>query len=520
MKLLVRIHKNSKELLLLLLCILIGLALRFYTFDQKSLWMDEIYTYNDSRDDLKGQFEFYQENPTYLHPPLFFVLTHLFYPFPKPERDLRIIPLIFGMLSIPMIYFLSKSFSQNIAVPCVLSLTLMTYHISLSQEGRSYTMLIFFGMVALFFLIQYFKSSNMGYLLPAGITFAILFYTSYTSIPFIIFSQLLWFYPTEETDQKRPISSFAILNGLLGLLCIPWFIFIASNFKDGPIMDPLHTEGTGSFPTILYRIFNDWVPHVPLMIAATVLLILFPILSKSKRRALILVAVLFLPLGGVYAFCKLSNIAHFISSRYFVTFLPIFFIIIYSSIDSIESKFEKMKKYMRLKLLFVILFIASNVIMLPLYYRSEKQNFKGLATYLKSNLQQGDKIFVGGVGYIQGLLHYFGPSPEGRHYQVPYTKISEKEIEYKKSFIYGDRAFTLYSSTHCCSRYVADGSRLWIIVGEENAKRLRRYSPFTFKGYFDGSFLNFDKFPHDASIYLFLYDPKTPGEKGIDLPTD
>ena len=99
---------NRKEIFILIFCLFIGFALRFYTFDQKSLWMDEIYTFNDSRDDFKGQLRFYGENPTFLHPPLFFILTHLFYPFPKPERDLRIIPLIFGTLSIPMIYYSIK----------------------------------------------------------------------------------------------------------------------------------------------------------------------------------------------------------------------------------------------------------------------------------------------------------------------------------------------------------------------------------------------------------------------------
>ncbi len=43
---------------------------------------------------------------------------------------------------------------------------------------------------------------------------------------------------------------------------------------------------------------------------------------------------------------------------------------------------------MRLKLLFVILFIASNLVILPLYYRSEKQDFRGLVTYLKGQLRR------------------------------------------------------------------------------------------------------------------------------------
>jgi hypothetical protein len=35
---------RSKEIFLLILCLLIGFTLRFYAFDQKSLWLDEVHT--------------------------------------------------------------------------------------------------------------------------------------------------------------------------------------------------------------------------------------------------------------------------------------------------------------------------------------------------------------------------------------------------------------------------------------------------------------------------------------------
>jgi len=37
------------------------------------------------------------------------------------------------------------------------------------------------------------------------------------------------------------------------------------------------------------------------------------------------------------------------------------------------------------------------------------------------------------------------------------------------------------------------------------------------KGRFDGSVSNFRIFPSDASMYLFLWDSRSPGEKGIDM---
>jgi hypothetical protein len=512
---------KRKEFLILICCLLIGFALRFYTFDQKSLWIDEIHTFNDSKDNINGQLKYYKANPTYLHPPLFFVLTHLFHPFTKPERDLRIIPLIFGTLSIPIIYLLSGLFSPNIALPCTLSLTFMAYHISLSQDGRSYSLAMFLGIVGLYFFMKYLQTLKKRYLFLVVPFFVLLFYTSYSSISFIILSQILWFYRINDEDKKPLFSSFLILNSLILLMCIPWIIFVASNYKGQPLMNPLFPDYTGSFWSIMGCVFHDWVPHLPLMVVSIILFILLPFFLKYRRNALILLTLLFLPVIGLSLSYNLLNLNHFFSSRYFVNFLPIFFISIYLSLDATEIRFERFKRLVRLRFLFVSLFILSNLIILPLYYRSEKEDFRGLATYLKSQLREGDKIFINAIVYLPGILHYFGVHPEGRHFIASFGSESVGIAELRKSFIYRNQVFTIYHSNTCCAQYIADGRRLWIIVGtKRDAKELKNNSPCILKGYFDGSFLNFKKFPTDASIYLFLWDPKSPDEKGIEMPIE
>jgi len=520
MKSLEQFRKNRRELLILLLCLITGFALRFYAFDHKSLWIDEIYTFNDSRDDVKAQMEFYKENPTFLHPPLFFVFTHLFYPFTKPERDLRIIPLIFGTLSLPMMYFLARSFSPAIALPCTLSLTFMAYHISLSQDGRSYSMVMFLGMTVLYLFMKHLGTSRRKYLFPLAFCYALLFHTSYSSIPFIAFSQILWFYQSKKDYPSNRLASFFILSGLTLLFCLPWILFVTIHYSGQQIMDPLHTESAGSFWSILYGIFHDWVPHAPLTLVSVILLILFPIFSAPRRNAFVLLAIFVLPVVGLFLFCHLSKVTHFVTSRYFINFMPLFLITLYQSLEALECKFGKIRRWMRFKILFVILFVLSNLVILPLYYRSEKQDFKSLVAYLKTQLIEGDNIFAGAEGYIPGVLHYFGVYPKDRHYVIPFWKDSENRIGFRKSFAYRNRVFTIYHSKTCCAQYVADGSRLWIIVGAGTARKLNKESPTVFKGYFDGSFLNLTKFPTDMSMYLFLWDPLSPDEKGIEMPIE
>jgi hypothetical protein len=174
----------------------------------------------------------------------------------------------------------------------------------------------------------------------------------------------------------------------------------------------------------------------------------------------------------------------------------------------------------RLKFLFAALFIASNLSILPFYYRSEKQDLKGLVNYLKVHLREGDKIFDGEMGYMPGILHYFGAHPKGRHQTISFRKDKEKGVNVEVPFIYKNKTYTLHWSSICCDQYVANGGRLWLVVGENTAKKFIKDNSFVFKGYFDGSFLNFNKFPSDASIYLFLYDPRSPQEKGIDWPME
>ena len=510
----------KKEMFILLLCLFIGFALRFYTYDRKSLWMDEVYTFNDSRYGLKEQLNFYKENPTYLQAPLFFILTHQFYPFEKPERDLRIIPLIFGILSIPMIYLLAKQFSLSIAIPCALSLAFMTYHISLTQDARSYTLLMFFGMVGVFFFMKHLQTQKKAYLFLVALSFAILFHTSYSSIPFIVFSQILWFYRTDG-DQKLPhLSSFFILNGLILLFCLPWLTFLASHYKGQPVADLRNVQEPLSFWGIQYGIFHDWLPQTLLIVTSMIILMLSVFFSKNRNNAIVLLSIFILPIGGLYLYCKLFNITHFFTSRYFVGFLPLFLMTIFLSLNKIEARFDKLNKFISLKLLFLILFIASNLVILPLYYRSEKQDFRGLANYLKSQLRDGDKVIVGNVPYMGVMLHYFGIYPAGRHYTIPARIVSNGELEHRMTLIYRNIRFTIiYSKSHWFE-YLKDGSRLWIVADKENAKFIMERMPCPLKGYFDGSFMNMVRFPSDVSIYLFLWDPKSPDEKGIDMPIE
>lgn len=514
-------NSKQKEIIILIFCLLVGFALRFYDFDKKSLWIDEIHTFNESRDSFVNQLRYYEENPTNLHPPLFFILTHIFYPFGKPERDLRIVPLIFGILSLPMFYLLSRSFSSKIALPSTVALTLMTYHVYYSQDGRMYSLILFLGMVGLYFLLKHFETSKMKYLFFTGLAYSLLIYASYSAIPYIFLSQLLCLYRREGSGIHSPIKSLLILNAFICLFGAPWLLFLFFNYRGQPVMDPLTIQDIGSLSSLLLAVFNDWAPSLPLTIVSACLLLLLVPLSKHRRNGIILLAMFIGPIGGLYAYCRLFHVTQFITSRYFINFLPLFLISLFLSIDAIEVRWTLVKRFLRPSLLFLFLFVASNVTLLPLYYRSEKQDFKGLATYLHSRLKDGDLILVKTFTYIPGILHYFRIYPKGRHYQIPFHWIDPgKVFEFRVAFGSQNQRFTISHSNLPYNQYGADAKRIWIIAGKEAAQELQKNSPCVLQGYFDGSVSHFRRFPSDASMYLFLWDSNSPDEKGIDMPID
>ncbi len=512
------IDPKQRQVVVLLLCLLVGFLIRFHAFDRKALWIDEIHTFNDSRDGLAGQLEYYKKNPSSLHPPLFFLITHILSPFERPERDLRIIPLIFGTLAIPMIYLLSSLFLPQIALPCTLSLTFMTYHVYFSQDGRSYSLLFFLAMASTYFFLKYLKTFEKKYLVALAVSFALQFYTSYSSIPFIVFSQVLWVYRVREKPRRVSLVDILVLNGLTLLFCSPWLLFLAKHYGRQTFTDILTPQDIGSLPRLLFTILTDWVSPLPVTIVALFLLLLLPIFSKNRQNSFILLFLLILPVSGLYLYCKLLNITQMISSRYFVSFLPFFLVALFSSLDAMERRFERLRKVIRLKFIFLILFLASNLMTLPLYYRAEKQDFRGLVNYLNTQLRDEDKIIVGSFAYIPGLLHYFKLEPQERHYAIPYSWIVPgKEYEFKIALVSQGRRFSIHHSNIPYSRYSADQTRFWIVVGKDAAKEIKKRYPYLLKGHFDGSYSFFRRFPSDASMYLFIWDPSAPHDKGTSM---
>ncbi len=119
-----------------------------------------------------------------------------------------------------------------------------------------------------------------------------------------------------------------------------------------------------------------------------------------------------------------------------------------------------------------------------------------------------------------GILFYFGITPVSRHYTARIVKQGDKLVGLKRSFYYNRNEYIIYYSNTCCEQYIADGSRLWIVVGKSGRVEVEKNLSCKRMGYFDGSFLNYNKFPANASMYLFLCDPSPSNQNRKDILFD
>lgn len=176
----------------------------------QSLWLDEAAQVLMSQ---KSLYSIILERSGDFHPPLSYILYHYWMMFGTSEIWLRLLPIIFGVSTVFIIYKLSqKLFSEKIALISATLLATAPYHIYYSEEIRMYSMVAFLASLSMYFLII---NRRIGYVLATSA----LLYTHYMGV-FLVISQLLY---------KRNWQNLTLVS----LLYLPWLPFLWNQLVSG-----------------------------------------------------------------------------------------------------------------------------------------------------------------------------------------------------------------------------------------------------------------------------------------------
>jgi len=104
------LHRR-RETTWLWLIVIVGALVRLYHLDFQSLWLDEGWQYSiASAQSMRGVFDRALE-PEAAHPPLSYLINHLFLQVQDSDFFLRLPSVLFGIGSLPLCYLFARRFA-------------------------------------------------------------------------------------------------------------------------------------------------------------------------------------------------------------------------------------------------------------------------------------------------------------------------------------------------------------------------------------------------------------------------
>ncbi|MDP2937469.1 MAG: glycosyltransferase family 39 protein [Dehalococcoidia bacterium] len=174
------------------------------------------------------------ENTSDPHPPLFYLMLHIWLSLGRSEAFLRIPSALFGALSVPLVFALGRAWvPERTAVLGALFLSMAPMHVWYSQEVRMYSLLTFLGLVSTVSLTRLIKGAKpVWWVVYASSALAGL-YTHYGMVGLLVV-QGLWlvFWRMNRDIELRFLISWLVSLGVLFLGFWPWLPVLLANIAD------------------------------------------------------------------------------------------------------------------------------------------------------------------------------------------------------------------------------------------------------------------------------------------------
>ena len=217
---------SRKYLFLIIgLLIFIGLELRL-AFIDLPLWYDEAHSVLIAKMSFPFGINNYLLNLDLQHTPFYFYLLHFWIKlFGENDITLKLLSLIFSLLTIPFSYKLAKNFIKDkLALIVPLLFVFNTFNIVYSTEVRMYAIILFLTVLSMNYLFDYLKTQDNKSLVKLSIVNLLMPYTYLGSIVFFIAQIISVIFTNLKQKFLKP---YLISNGILFIFLIPYFYMIS-----------------------------------------------------------------------------------------------------------------------------------------------------------------------------------------------------------------------------------------------------------------------------------------------------
>ncbi len=421
----------TNTLLFFIFCI--GSFLRIYHLGYKGLWGDEIgqvFAANSGNisNVLSGAAH-------HLSPPLDYIILHFFLNFGISDFIVRLPSAIFGMLSIILIYYISKTlFGPKEGLISAFLLAISPMHIFYSQEARMYSLFVFLSLLSLLFFIKAINDDSMLTWIGFIISNILNLYTHYFA-SFIIFIYALFIITMPYKKQynitftennifskhpyKTVLSHFVSSVLVIFLLYIPQistFLMQTSNLNG---ILPYGLPATLYFFEIVLYKMGPW--NIPGLVVYTGFFAygLSHIFKNEHKNQMILLAFwVLIPILISFIITYLKG--PMTTYRNLIFILPIFLIIISKGIMnisfSINKKIQSVGRYNLNKntiIIFILILILSTTLTSTNVYNLydfQNKGDKDTGIYLTTHVKSNEPILVFGQQNSEFEYYYKGSS--------------------------------------------------------------------------------------------------------------
>lgn len=394
---------NVYFILVLILCL--SVILRFYHIDYQSIWLDEICSIIEANPetqwkDLEGTIMV--SDP---HPPLYFaIMKVLFQIFGYTSFVARTFSAVVGVLGVYAMYLLGKAIgTYKTGLLAAFLLAINSFHIYYSQEVRMYALLLLFTILSFYRLVLFLKNSTYKNALLYGFLTGLMLLTQFFGL-FVLASQLfllLIVLIRKEKSIRMTYFKQLIVSGVIMIVSfLPALtIFIATTKKKYAAIQPTTID------TILL-IFKDFVQHSSILLFIYSLVLLFVIYyliknwkDEKNKMEIYLLIFLWIIITLAIPIIRSYLVTPMIVSRYFITILPAFILLIAIGILKIRKSILQV-----LFLIFITICTLYELFIAQDYYNKiAKTQFREISEYIKKENKDNDQV----VSNLSWYLTYF-----------------------------------------------------------------------------------------------------------------
>ena len=385
-------HRTSSGLLLAGLIVL-AFALRFGRLGHWGFDSDEIFMLRDS-------IHLRLSNPR----PLLYALNHyLVAPLlPLDEFGIRLLPAIFGVLAIPVFYFVGRRLlGTRAALFGTLLLTVSGLHVIYSQFGRYWSLVFLLSSVYPYALYVGLRERNRR-ALALGIVTGLLASLAHPASVLLLGGPAIWLLVTYLRPQylRALWSQRKVRWG--ALLLIIALVAIAVRFipiLEGWISSHDRNPGSGQFllnapaPLGLKQLVYllAYVQGLTLSVVLTGVVGIY-LLWRGRDRVL----AIFLTSLAVFpiAFITLLSMRTPVSTYYLLPVAPVFFLGAGFFLDQVfEIDWGVRPRWLLPATVLVLVLIEGTPTLISQYLNGRRYDFKGVAQWLKPQLTPADVVF-------------------------------------------------------------------------------------------------------------------------------